>query len=88
MQGLTRSLVGGERFDALLAKHGVTEKALAAARSRLAAHQRDDAARLRVAYCLRAMGKAAEAESTPREIAWGAFPDRERRAPMPFAPFP
>ena len=32
--------------------------------------------------------KAAEAESTPQEIAWAAFPDRERRAPMQFAPFP
>jgi hypothetical protein len=78
----------GERLSRLLAQHGDAAKVLADARQRMAANPADGAARLRAAFALRALGRDAEAESLLRHLEWAEFPDRERRAPMQFAPFP
>jgi hypothetical protein len=81
----------GERFTALLQESGDAAKVRAAAEKRLAANPKDDAARLRIAYALRAEGgtvNRTKAETQLRALPWAEFPDREKRPPLRLATFP
>lgn len=76
----------GQRFTVLVQKDA--ETIVSGARKRLAANPQDEAARLRLAYALRALNKTAEATQTLRELPWVEFEDREKRPPLRFTTFP
>jgi Tfp pilus assembly protein PilF len=78
----------GQRFTDLLKQHGDAPTVRTRAEKVLAANPNDVAARLRIAYALRAEGQPAKAEQMLRSLPWAAFPDREFKTPPRVATFP
>jgi len=81
----------GARYTALLKQQGDETATRQAAEKALKENPADNAARLRLAYALRAeKGDAAEpeVEALLRALPWAEFPDREKRPPLQFSTFP
>jgi hypothetical protein len=78
----------GDRYVALLKGAGDAARVREAAESRLKERPTDDAARLRLAYALRALGDEDAATAAFRELDWVDFPDREPLKPRDIFTFP
>lgn len=79
---------GAQRYVALMKTMGDAPAVRDQARARLQTHPDDEAAKLRLAFALRAMGDEAGAIQGLREISWAEFPDREKVAPKDIIIFP
>jgi tetratricopeptide (TPR) repeat protein len=73
----------GDRFVALMKAQGDAEEVVRAAARSLERDPKNDKARIRLAYGLRALGRAEEAEKRFRELPWASFPDRLDGAATP-----
>lgn len=78
----------GERYSALLKIMGDAAAVRDEAQKSLAKNANDEAARIKLAYALRALGDAAGSEQELRKIPWSQWPDREVKTPMRFGQFP
>jgi predicted Zn-dependent protease len=78
----------GERLTEILRADGDAARVRDEARRLVEKNPQDVAARLRLAYSLRAAGDTAAAESALRELSWAQFPDRKRIAPSDLIVFP
>jgi hypothetical protein len=83
-----RSWWPGQRFAALLAQSGDAKRVRRESEVRLAKNPKDEQARLRLAYALRAEGDEAGCDRELRKISWAAFPDRPYKAPIDVMTFP
>ena len=78
----------GERFVELMKQQGDAKAVLAAAEAELAKDPKDDDARIRAAYALRALGQEEAAMARFAELPWALLPGREERKPRQFATYP
>jgi hypothetical protein len=78
----------GDRYVALLKQAGDAAQVRDAAATRLKDRPTDDAARLRLAYALRALGDEESATAAFRELDWVEFADREPIKPKDIFTFP
>lgn len=78
----------GERFVALMQQQGDAKAVLAAAEAELAKDPKDDDARIRAAFALRALGQEDAAMARFAELPWALLPGREERKPRQFATYP
>ena len=83
-----RNLWFGERFVELMQKQGDAETVRADAATQLKANPTDDRARIRMAFALRALGKASEADAFFKALPWAEFPGRELAHPRMITGFP
>jgi hypothetical protein len=82
------SLWFGERFVELMKKQGDAAAVLQAAEAELARDGKDDDARIRAAYALRALGREDAAMARFAELPWALVPGRAERKPRQFATYP
>lgn len=82
------SLWFGERFVALMQKQGDAAAVLQAAEADLAKDGKDDDARIRAAFALRALGREDAAMARFAELPWALLPGRAERKPRQFATYP
>ncbi|RYX84665.1 hypothetical protein EON83_08490 [bacterium] len=78
----------GTRYVELLKQSNTADVAVAEAQAALKEDPKDESAKIKLAYALRAQGKAADSETKLREIPWTAWPDRPFKKPLRFAVFP
>lgn len=78
----------GARFVELMRERGDAEAIRSDSASRIAKRPRDDRARIRLAYALRALGREEEALAQFRAIPWAEAPDRPASKPRMITPFP
>lgn len=78
----------GQRYSALLKTMGDATAVRDEAEKRLQQNPKDEAARIKLAYALRALDDVAGSERELRKIPWSQWPDREVKAPMRFGQFP
>lgn len=77
----------GDRFAAILKADGDAVRVREEAAARLKTNPNDAAARLRLAYALRALDQQAASTAELRTLPWTQWPDRER-TPLRFGVFP
>lgn len=82
------SLWFGDRFVALMQQQGDAAAVLAAAEAELAEDPKDDDARIRAAFALRALGREQAAMARFAELPWALVPGRAERKPRQFATYP
>lgn len=82
------SLWFGERFVELMRKQGDAAAVLQAAEAELAKDGKDDDARIRAAFALRALGREDAAMARFAELPWALLPGRAERKPRQFATYP
>lgn len=82
------SLWFGERFVELMKKQGDAEAVLKAAEAALSQDGKDDDARIRAAFALRALGREDAAMARFAELPWALVPGRAERKPRQFATYP
>lgn len=82
------SLWFGERFVELMKQQGDAAAVLQAAEAELAKDGKDDDARIRAAYALRALGREDAAMARFAELPWALVPGRAERKPRQFATYP
>ena len=82
------SLWFGERFVALMQQQGDAAAVLQAAEAELAKDGKDDDARIRAAFALRALGREDAAIARFAELPWALLPGRAERKPRQFATYP
>jgi|688.fasta_scaffold233825_2 hypothetical protein len=82
------SLWFGERFVELMRRQGDAAAVLAAAEAELAQDGKDDDARIRAAFALRALGREDAALARFAELPWALLPGRAERKPRQFATYP
>lgn len=82
------SLWLGERFVELMKKQGDAEAVLKAAEAALSQDGKDDDARIRAAFALRALGREDAAMARFAELPWALVPGRAERKPRQFATYP
>lgn len=82
------SLWFGERFVALMQQQGDAAAVLQAAEAELAKDGKDDDARIRAAFALRALGREDAAMARFAELPWALLPGRAERKPRQFATYP
>lgn len=82
------SLWFGERFVELMKKQGDAAAVLQAAEGELAKDGKDDDARIRAAFALRALGREDAAMARFAELPWALVPGRAERKPRQFATYP
>ncbi|MFN9705066.1 MAG: hypothetical protein ACK595_09630, partial [Planctomycetota bacterium] len=82
------SLWFGERFVALMQQPGDAAAVLQAAEAELAKDGKDDDARIRAAFALRALGREDAAMARFAELPWALLPGRAERKPRQFATYP
>jgi hypothetical protein len=78
----------GKRFSAILAADGDAARVGQEARQQLGKAPGDEAARLRLAYALRAEGKEEQSNMELRKLEWAAFADRPFKRPDNDITFP
>lgn len=78
----------GERYVALLSESGDAKAAERAAMDALAKNDKDEAARIKLGYALRAQGRAAQSEAELRTIEWSQWPDKPFKKPLRLGQFP
>ncbi|BCM92700.1 hypothetical protein IAD21_04582 [Abditibacteriota bacterium] len=78
----------GERYVELLKQSNSADVAVKEAQAALKTDPKDESAKIKLAYALRAQGDNARAEAKLREIPWTAWPDRPFKKPLRFAVFP
>jgi hypothetical protein len=82
------SLWFGDRFVELMKRQGDAAAVLAAAEAELAKDGKDDDARIRAAFALRALGREDAAMDRFAELPWALVPGRSERKPRQFATYP
>ncbi len=82
------SLWFGERFVELMKQQGDAAAVLQAAEAELAKDGKDDDARIRAAFALRALGREDAAMARFAELPWALLPGRAERKPRQFATYP
>lgn len=82
------SLWFGERFVELMKRQGDAAAVLQAAEAELAKDGKDDDARIRAAFALRALGREDAAMARFAELPWALLPGRAERKPRQFATYP
>ncbi|MFN9333789.1 MAG: hypothetical protein ACK6D1_14460 [Planctomycetota bacterium] len=82
------SLWFGERFVALMQQQGDAAAVLQAAEAELAKDGKDDDARIRAAFALRALGREDAAMARFAELPWALLPGRAERKPRQVATYP
>lgn len=78
----------GDRYVALLNETGDARAAQRAAIDALAKNDKDEAARIKLGYALRAQGKNAGSEAELRKIEWSQWPDKPFKKPLRLGQFP
>ena len=78
----------GERYAELLSESGDARAAERAALEALAKDPKDEAARIKLGYALRAQKRLPESEAELRKIAWSAWPDKPFKKPLRLGRFP
>lgn len=78
----------GDRYVALLSESGDARAVERAAIDALAKNDKDEAARIKLGYALRAQGKKAQSETELRKIAWSQWPDKQFKKPLRLGQFP
>ena len=82
------SLWFGECFVELMKQQGDAAAVLQAAEAELATDGKDDDARIRAAFALRALGREDAAMARFAELPWALLPGRAERKPRQFATYP
>ncbi len=78
----------GAHYVELLKQSHSASTAVDEAQTALKADPKDESAKIKLAYALRAQGDSAGAQAKLREIPWTAWPDRPFKKPLRFATFP
>ena len=78
----------GERYVALLSESGDAKNAERAAVEALKKNDKDEAARIKLGYALRAQGKKAQSEAELRKIEWSQWDDKPFKKPLRLGQFP
>lgn len=78
----------GDRFVELMREQGDAEEIRSKSAARLVKRPRDDQARIRLAYALRALGREEEALVHFRAIPWAEIPGQPANKPRMITPFP